>query len=990
MKKLKFITASCRNTVNKQNFCKILIMLLLLISAVQISAETRWRGILDTGLEEFRKGQYSFAVTNLKKFLLLSGSDNNKPQALYYLSLSYYFENNMEQSLIYLDELVSKYRLSEYGMQSYFWIGLINQNLQNFQEAETAFKRFISIMPGSDLIDRAYLAAANCQFEQNKYKEALQTLGNIVTNERSEKFEEASVIYAYILLQLNDLENSRLFLGRWIERIASSMDRYRFKDRFWLYMAEIHINTGDDKAAFELLKKIDNYSSGSPSSDIALLRLSEIEYRAGNMIESAEYIKRLNFEYPNSPYNIDAVINQGISLFDQKLYPRAIELFISAGNTIDNRLSSNVNNNERQRLLSLKSKSILYHAEALILSNRRNEAFAILNKIIDNNYPNIEEAVLKNIELSFSGNLSYAGSLISTYERIFANSGRKIRFDILQAEYYFNIGDFRKSNSVIAYMPETDNAALKIRIRNFLSLGETDNALRLLRIQLPVSQPKDRADIIYNMMAINFNKADYQEVIRLSEASGLYMSNMEERRRLSYKIQADYLTGLSFIQDRKYREGIERLRLITAQRDSRQLTARGRVYIANSHYYIGWAYYKLSDFRNASSSFSAASAAIEDNTLKLDSLFMEAWSFYSAQNYKEAVSRFIKIYDDYKPQDSAVRSLLNAAKSYQNMGNTKEANALFFKIYNEHKNTAYIPDALYEIIRYNLSERRIVDANNYINEFTRLYSTHTLYKSVLIAQMEYFMTNERYSEVYSASVNFINNIDESKTYDMIYYWAGFSAMKIRDFQSAVKYFSYLIENFADSTFRENSYRNLIEINRNTRNYKAELELINGFLASFKDEDNYTGRKRILENILLSGVSEEEAVLTSKYQSGDMEAGFNLGVIFYKKGEIQRGLELIEQVRKTDKNRAGALANNFIGDIEFNNDKFREALVIYAATISGYSPDNETAAEALYKTAYCYHKLGSNEQALRILETLNQRFPQSRWKPNAEALMRSIK
>ena len=78
---------------------KIFFVIIIICISISSFSSTKWMGILDSGMEDFRKGQYNFAVTNLKKYLLLSGNDINKPKALYYLSLSYYFENNFRHNL---------------------------------------------------------------------------------------------------------------------------------------------------------------------------------------------------------------------------------------------------------------------------------------------------------------------------------------------------------------------------------------------------------------------------------------------------------------------------------------------------------------------------------------------------------------------------------------------------------------------------------------------------------------------------------------------------------------------------------------------------------------------------------------------------------------------------------------------------------------------------------------------------------------------------
>ncbi len=972
---------------------KIFFVIIIINISIASFSSTKWMGILDSGMEDFRKGQYNFAVTNLKKYLLLSGNDINKPKALYYLSLSYYFENNFSQAKINLDELISRYKTSEFGIQAYFWLGLINQNEKEWKNAEELFLRFIYSMPGSDLLDRAHLAVANCQYEQSKHKEALETLGVIVTNEKSEKFEEASVLYSYILIKLNDIENGISFLSKWVTRIEENPNKYLLKDRLWLYLAELYININEDKKAYILLKNIDNFSPGSLSSDIALLRLSEIEFRSGNTLVSAEYIKRLNIEYPDSIYNIDAQLNSGIALFSEKKYSKSTEAFGSVIKNIDRKIAETISSDEKNRLISLKSKTILYYAESLINLKRTSEAIELLNNIITNSYPNFEEAILMICELYIEENeIKALENIINKYESTMVNSSKKERFDIIIATSLSNNKKHSESNKKIEYITNQSknySAANSLRINNYIALSQTEQALKTLQEQLSISPKKERAQITYNMMSLNFNNGNYTEVIRISEIMPTYLKELSFSMQLSISLKTDYLMGLCYMQIKEYNKGISLLNKIITLRDDKTIPDNDRKLIENSFYYIAWMYYKISDYKNAAIHFKTASLLIKNPELKTDSQFMEAWSYYSAGNYSDAAKQFITIYEIYKSGNLAVKSLLNAGKSFQNINKNKEALDIFNRIYTEFTDSEYRPDALYELIKYAYNDKKDIEANRYIHVFSDNYQKNPLYPSILMLQMENFLSAERYSEVLSASLHFINTIPDATQYDMIYYWAGLSSFKIKDFDTSEKYFLLVTEQFNNSTFNEIALKNLINIYNETRQYTKEIATITKFLATFKDDENYKTRLLVL-NKMSTGVSIDEASLQTSSDTGDLNARYKLAVFLYNKGDIEKSTQLLSEMREKDKGINGALANNFLGDIEFKKENYKGSLVIYANSISKFAGDNETNAEALYKTAYCYYTLNSKEQALKLLQTLNEKYPENKWKPNAEALMRSLK
>ena len=137
---------------------KIITVMFLIFTSVFLYAG-KWEMLLSSGLEDFNKGQYSFAITNLKKYLLLTNEadDIGRSKALYYLAVSYYFDGNQTQALVYMDELSVKYKTSDYAQQIIFWRGLVFQNMDNWYDAEEQFLRFVKLQPNSELEDRALL-----------------------------------------------------------------------------------------------------------------------------------------------------------------------------------------------------------------------------------------------------------------------------------------------------------------------------------------------------------------------------------------------------------------------------------------------------------------------------------------------------------------------------------------------------------------------------------------------------------------------------------------------------------------------------------------------------------------------------------------------------------------------------------------------------------------------------------------------------------------
>lgn len=979
------------------------LILFIFILSSSIWGNSKWDTLLISGIDDFNKGQYSFAITNFKKYILLSDDELNKSKALYYLSLSYYFDNKFNQALIYIDELTSKYKTSGYALQIIFWQGLIYQNLGLWKESEESFLRFIKLLPGSELEDRAYLAAANSQYEQGKLDTALASLKKILANEKSEKLEESTVLYSYILMEKKEYSEAKQILTKWEVRLGEKGEKYFYKDRLWLYLAEIYILENKDLEASQLLKKIDHYAQGSPSSDIALLRLSEIEARIGNKNVATEYILRLKNEYPESIYNLDALLLTGTIAYQDQNYEKAIEIFTQTIETIELKQKKISSQNEITRLETLKSKCIFYNAEIYQLIGEREKAFRVLLQILTENLPLKEEAAIRGGEFLLElGKIKQLGEYLEeqdpqlkfqekTEQPDFRKEKRE-RYDLLYGKYLHAVKKYSQSLEKISYLDKGSKfylSACILRVKNYVATGKLDRAIEILRKLLQKVDIADKAEIMIHLMTLNFNIADYREVILLDEALPLYLEKANRTKQQEFRLAALNLAGMSYMQLKEYEKSVLKFHELQNYKDAKNLSAAEKKLLYESYYYLGWVYYKTSRYKDASLNFSAAITLVNNEEMKQDAMFMNGWCFYSSQNYAEAAAKFMNIFDTYYPATIGVKALFQAAKSYQNIGNRVKALSLYKKIYSQIGENDYRPEALYEMIEMAFADNQSEEANSLINEFGHLFAYHPLYSSVLVLQINNFLVQERYSEVQSAVLNYLTKYSSEKGIDTIYYWGGYSAFKNKDYETAKEMLEKLLMEYPDSTFRETALPILIEIFRINKEYSKELETILQLTQTERENEYYKSRVLILEQ-LLDGVEEQEAELFVKSNAGDLSAKLELAKFYYRNGKAEEAISLFHSLKEQDRGNVGAAANNFLGDIEYTAERYKEALVLYADTISKYQSNDDLCSEALYKIAYSYHKLGGREQAEKYLDLLMEKYPQSRWVTNAQTLKENMK
>lgn len=946
--------------------------------------------ILDIAITDYKKGQYEFAINNLKKFIQISSDNINRPKAYYYLALSYYYLENYRMSLNYLNELIAKYRVSSYSNVAHFWKGLIYQNTKDWEKAFESFEKYITLYPQTELVDRAYFAASNSLVELKRFDDAEKYLKIIIDRyKKSEKYEEASVLYAYLLIKNNKKDKAKEFLFNWIDRLGKTGEKYEYRDRFWLYYGEILIEEKNYEDAKNALKKIDLYSKNSPSSDIALLRLSQIEALLGNEKEAKEYIVRLNNEYPLSKYNIDATLNTGISEYLNGNYNDAINLFNIVNSAITKKREDKLTTFEKERFDSIHSSSLFYIGESYYRLKNNNLAKNNFLEIVNKNYNLKNKSIIRIIEILLEErDFKELEKLFNNYESSFIKNDIDYEnFLYYRAKFLYHINKNKESLGILNKIKENNSNFLIIadlKVQNLINLGEIEKGIKIFIDIFPYVPINKKSYYGYRITSLYFNISMYDKALEFYNTSKSFLKDSENKEEVSLKLE--YLASLCYMEKKEYNKAIDSFKNII-KTDSRQ----AKEIISNSYYYLGWCYYKISNFNESAKFFGLATNMLSNLDLVKDSSYMEAMCYFSNRDYNTAYLKFEFIYKKYSSDETGIMALYYMAKSLENSNKIDNAINIYSKIYNESKSIKYKTLSLFELIKYNLNKNRIEEANNLIKSLENLDKDGDLYFQVLLLQAESFISLKRYSEAFSIYNYYLKNTKEQKDLDYIYYWAAYCADEIKDYISSKYFYEILINKYDSSKFYYKAIYSLLKIYKNENNYIKEREIISKILLIERDKDKVEELyKRIREiELIEKGLSDEEARLSLLVEKGDIEAKLELARLYLKGKNIEKGIAMISEIAKERNDRFGAIANNLVGDRELEENKYREALSIYQKTIQNYKGTKESIAEALYKISYCYYKLDNSANSLKIIERLKKDFSDTEWTIKAIELEKRI-
>ncbi len=970
------------NTVKKFPF----LMCLIMLSVAELYPQSAANTIFNTAKSDYNRGQYGFAVSGFNRFIKLSNDNEKLPEAHFYLGLSHYFLGNNSLALHNLNAISRVNNLSPYKPLSFFWKGLIFQNLENYPDAEAEFNNFISTMPNSELVPRALFAVANCRVKQNNLTGALTSLNRLIQSyPNSERYQDSYLLKAYILIQQKEYTAAA-------DLLKSSLENF-VADKTLLYLGEIYFELRNYDLSYDYYKRIEEEFEQSEFMDLTILRLSQIERIRGRYPEATALILRLNSLYPTTQYLLESTVDLGLIEYLQENLSSAAVLFNQVVETADRRLAvRDINNNERAKLNTIRAYSNLYLSEIAIKRGETDRAVFILNRIITGRDFK-EQATIRLLDIYLSNNnIAKAAELINTASS-YLSSDNDFNFFRLKLEYIR--ADYRRALELVNRITVDDrnrDAVLTIKSLLYSKTGNDTEALRILEESYLTTPINGKAQMINKIVktalrirdfaTINRYQAEFEAMIRYSPISG----------RLKLQTDTEFIFAISKMEQMELNQSEQLFISILQRKDNRSLQDLKSIFDL-SNYYLGWVYYKKGDYINSSRCFSIASAVVEVTSIKEDSLFMDAYSFFSRNDYRTALEKFNNIYQSNASSDIRIKSLYFCGVSSENLGNKDAASVFYNELLQKFPDSSNAPAAMYRVIRYYIEKNDAQETARLTSLFESLYPDSPILKDVIIDTAQFLRNSNRSSEAFTYYTLYINKFadDNNPGDDFIYYWASDTAFNSKDYTSAISYAEKLLLVYADSPYSENALTIIQRSYREIKDYNGELSAIERLITLSSEKYTALFSTRLAElRLIIRGTAPEEAARINALANGTNEDKLRAIKSYFDSGIPDKAIEAVNRVFGESKDRFAAEALLITANYYLAANNQTAAEQFYFRILSErYQGTQETMAETLYKLAYVYHTGGNNPQALRLLDTIISTYPATVWKERAISLKERV-
>ncbi len=675
----------------------------------------------------------------------------------------------------------------------------------------------------------------------------------------------------------------------------------------------------------------------------------------------------------------DKDYQDALALYNNEQYQAAQTIFAKVKNTSDN-LETKANSayyeaNAAVRLNQLGADNLMEDfVEKYPTSTKRNSAFADVAEYYfeTGKYPyalkwynKVDQRALSRGEMN-KFNFNYGYSLFASKKtkeaEAYLNKVTDSPVYGSQAKYYLGYISYQEDDYEAAnerFDEITDPEILEEKMSYYqadmnFKLGNFEKAIALAKQQMAKGDRKEKSELSKIIGESYFNLKQYENAVTYLED---YQGKRGKWNNTDY-----YLLGYSYYKQGDFANAIQQFNKIIGGTNSVS---------QNAYYHLAECYLKLDKKQEALNAFRNASQMDFSPEIQKDAYLNYARLSYEIGNPYEPVPQVISTFLERYPSDANTTQMKELlVDSYITSKNFAGAMELL------ENNKGFASKTTYQKVAFYRGVEQFIDSD-YAGASTSFTKSLGSAEDALFRARASYWNGEslyllnRYDEALANFKEFQQNTAARSTeeYDDIDYNLAYTYFKLRDYNSAVTYFS----NFSNSgtndiTKLNDSYLRLGDSYFVTSKYWPAIETYNKSLALAGSEKDYAAYQKALSygfvNRTPSKIEELDRFVSS-YPNSTLkdDALFELGNTLISSGQENRGLQTY------DKLIAGYRASSLVpqallrqGLVHYNASRNEQALTKFKTVVRDF-PKTQEAIQAVATAKLVYVDMGRvNEYA----------------------------
>lgn len=939
------------------------------------------RELLSEAARRITDGDYELALQVYDTFLARYPNSESIADVHFGRGVSLYHLGRYEAALETFAMIGSRYRLASFIEEIPYWTGITRYQLGAFEDAALDLRQFVSSGAAPERRPQAMLYQGLAELGAGRVAAAQTSLAELMR--QSEGMSDGTIAYAAVLLAHTYLAGEQYEeLVAFASGLPTASYPPRYREQVMFYEAEALWELERVRAATELYQEL---VSGAPEiAAAAHRRLFAAARRSGDLDAMQRWTHSAENRFASSPGILsDFWLRLGTESYErgadelaEPFLRKVWERELAAGRT--------------DGTAPLYLAMTLIRTDASSEDDLLSEAKEILAHVV-RMAPGRSAAVqmiLGDVALE-EQRFAEAADLYSEFRTRHQGDARAAEAAYLAAYAFYRAGDLVKAEEAAADAEKAVQGSAYhtdlLRLQANLAWREGRLEAALQRIdELIQLRPEDISAQI-DRMKLAFDLEDHAAVTRYAGRLREAFPDLAGSDPGADAVAA-YLQGVSEIALKRYRAGIELIRGPGLQQALGGDLANLAV---DADYWLGWALYRLGEFREAAS-------VLESRQDDDDSLFLAAWAYYSEERFEEAAHRFDSLARRVGA-DLAGRARYMHAKSLRNLGRVAGAQHSYREVWERYPTDEVADDALFE---YAETADETGDAERAVTAFETLvdrYPDSTLRAEALFRGAEVLFEEGDYARSKDTFYRYRQEYPSGESVPAALYWGGLAGERSGERFEAVFMWSNLIDRYPDSSFRPEALNLRAAAYVNDGDHGAALESLEELLRRHPDQAKSLGtEQRIAEvKLLMTGLTGREAELSASVERlgrAETEAGrkamLELAGLYLidESAPPDRAFRLLEDVASTASDPTVlARARVMLGEYYLRREDRTAAARAFldAALVQGAG--EELRAEAILKSAKAEAAAGRSDAAKALAQRILDNFPESKWAGQARTL-----
>jgi TolA-binding protein len=950
----------------------------LILVILTVFAFSGWAGDRELFFEaegRFRGGNYNAALDLYGRLISENQISKYVPDSQFRSAVCMYQLGRYDDAYNLFEKIRRRYPSTSYFNLVPFWQGRI---ALDFEEYETAAGFLDEYIRGSDatLSSEAYLYRALSYNKLERFQDAAFSLELLLAlNDFSDDGYIAALLCSlYLKVQKYDE----------IIAVAESLDEKKLspenRNRIKLYQAEAYYMSGKIDEAEKFYTELTTVDD--PQLSVAWQRLFTIYKIQGKGAQLSELLVGAESSLINRPDILqDFRMRVGIASYNSGDFDIAESYFLKIWDTSEPSV--------------IDGLVPLYFSKILEMNGNPGRAVDLLEIYLSESDDRRAEILVALAGFyTKSSDWGRAESRLDEYFREFAENELFAEAAYLKAYNCYKTGRWEQALEYVsrAYSADTggERTASLLRLESTLLKKTGDYTRSADKLVRYLALKPDDASAGLDLLRLRFLMKDWDTI--LSEAIEFKWKDEVKENEGSQYILSSYMSGLSAIAVGDYNRAVNELGLIS--RIKSETAGLSDIY-PFTLYYIGWAYYRSSDYGNAVFAFDELLSEFPESTSASEASYLAGWSEYLLGNYENS-SRFFLKHSQYAGDDERGRFMY--AKNLTALEHYREAAEIFADL-SRDGTSGLADDALFEKAALYALMGDYEQASADYEYLHRQYGG-SLAEEGYYRRGELFFSAGDFAEAAGAFYDFRRYYPESRLYDSALYWGGMSLSESGEGFGAALLWENIIDDYKESIFRAPSMLKTAAVYAAAGDYSSALGMYERCRLEYPGTERAEQATNESEKLrlLLSGLSEREAelnvVITREGGAGSPEgrrAMVELSALYISMGgsDLKPAISMLRQVVEHSgvDPEAASDAQYYIGEYYFRQNNFTDAVKAFLEAAGINSGDKDSSARSLFRAAETAVVAGSRTDAEKLIKRLESYYPESEWAAEADELLK---